>query len=111
MLLVIGCGLVVESFVRLSRVDTGFRPEGLVTGQVEIVEKSYPNDDDVLGFWNRLLDEVRAQPGVEKATLALDLPPSRRLMANDAEFEGKTFKRGEGPVPNIDFWQATADDA
>src|SRR5262249_53833431 len=26
-------------------------------------------------------------------------------------FEGKTFKRGEGPVPNIDFWQIVGDDA
>jgi len=109
-ILVIGCGLVIKSFAHLQEVDPGFRPDGLVAGHVELVEKSYPKDADTLAFWKRALDEVRAQPGVASATLMHGMPPYREIDANDADFEGKVFEKGRGPVPNIDFWQIVGDD-
>ena len=109
MVLVIGCGLVVKSFVRLSQVDTGFRPAGLATGQVEIVDKTYPKDDDVIAFWRNLEEITARQPGVEAVTVMGGLPPTRKVNANDAEFEGKAQGK-DGPVQNIDFWQFAGDD-
>src|SRR5262245_60058116 len=43
--LVIGCGLMVRSFVRVSQVDTGFRPDGLITMNVELPQKSYATNE------------------------------------------------------------------
>src|SRR5262249_35463517 len=77
--LVIGCGLVVEGFVKLRRVDVGSPPDGLLTGQVELTEKSYPNAAAMNAFWDRLMADVRALPGVSHATLLIDIPPNRRL--------------------------------
>jgi predicted permease len=107
--LVIGCGLVIKSFVRLSDVDPGFRPGGLVTAQLEIVDKTYPTPEARQAFWTRLRDELAAQPGVSSATVMTGLPPSRRINANDAVFEGKT-PTPDGPAHNIDFWQTVGDD-
>jgi putative ABC transport system permease protein len=107
--LVIGCGLVIKSFVRLQQVDPGFRPDGLVSGQVEIVDKSYPTPADLLAFWTRLQDRLRAEPGVASATLMTGRPPTRLINANDAIFEGKT-ETPQGPVHNVDFWQTVGDD-
>ncbi len=107
--LVIGCGLVIKSFVKLQQVDPGFNPEGLVTGQVEIVDKLYPEAEDKSAFWVRLQDRLRSQPGVRSATLMAGRPPVRRLNANDARFEGKT-PTPDGPAHNIDFWQTVGDD-
>jgi predicted permease len=107
--LVIGCGLVIKSFVRLQEVELGFRPENLVSGNVEIVDKSYPTPESRLAFWLRAQEELRAQPGVEKATVMTGMPPWRRINANDAVFEGKT-PSPDGPAFNIDFWQSVGDD-
>jgi putative ABC transport system permease protein len=107
--LVIGCGLVIRSFVKLQEVDLGFRPDGLVTGQVEIVDKRYPTPESGLAFWLRAQEELRAQPGVKSATVMTGMPPSRRINANDATFEGKV-PTPDGPAFNIDFWQTVGDD-
>ena len=107
--LVIGCGLVIKSFVRLQSVDPGFRPEGLVSGQIEIVDKTYPTPESRHAFWQRLHEQLGAQPGVQSVTIMTGLPPSRRINANDAQFEGKTQTK-DGPAHNIDFWQTVGDD-
>jgi putative ABC transport system permease protein len=107
--LVIGCGLVVKSFVRLSQVDTGFRPAGLATGQIEITDKTYPKDEDAIAYWRNLEDMTARQPGVTAVTVMGGLPPWRRINANDAQFEGKTEDK-DGPAFNIDFWQFAGDD-
>src|SRR5262249_38537321 len=107
--LVIGCGLVVKSFVRVQKVDVGFRPEGLTTAEIEITRKSYPKPDDVGRFWQQLADELRAQPGVEKVTVMTGLPPLRQVDANDAFFPGAKMPPA-GPEHNIDFWNTVGDD-
>jgi putative ABC transport system permease protein len=107
--LVIGCGLVIKSFVRLQQVDPGFRPGGLVTGQIELPMKKYPREADVLLFFQRLQRELRSEPGVESATVMSGLPPARRINANGAELEGIAPPR-DGPAASIDFWQYAGDD-
>jgi putative ABC transport system permease protein len=109
LVLVIGCGLVIKSFVRLQNVEPGFRPEGLVSGQLEIVDKTYPTPESRQQFWARLQEQLRAQPGMQSVTVMTGLPPSRRINANDANFEGKTQTQ-DGPAFNIDFWQTVGDD-
>ncbi len=107
--LVVATGLVIKSFVRLQHVDPGFRPGGLVTGQIELAAKQYPRDADVIAFFLRLQDGLRGEPGVDSVTLMSGLPPARRINASDAAFEGGT-ETGDGPVANIDFWQFVGDD-
>ncbi|HKA90978.1 MAG TPA: ABC transporter permease, partial [Haliangiales bacterium] len=107
--LVIACGLVIKSFVRLQHVDPGFRPSGLVTGQIELTPKTYPRDDDVVAFFLRLEEALRVEPGVESTTLMSGLPPARRINASDAAFEGYAEAK-DRPVANIDFWQFVGDD-
>ena len=109
MILVIGCGLVIKSFVRLQNVDPGFRPEGLVAGRIQLDDKTYPKPEDVMVFWQRFEAEMRAAPGIASATLLGGLPPTRQVVANDAQFEGLTFNR-DTISANIDFWQFCGDD-
>jgi hypothetical protein len=42
LLLVIGCGVMLKSFARLSQVDLGFRPEGLLSFEMELPPPSTP---------------------------------------------------------------------
>jgi putative ABC transport system permease protein len=106
--LVIGCGLVIRSFNRLQQVNVGFNPDGLLTMNLEVLPAIYPKNEAVNDFWDRLLRDVRAIPGVKAATLMSGLPPFRRVNANDIHFDGKTPKP-EGPQWNVDFWNTVAD--
>jgi putative ABC transport system permease protein len=58
----------------------------------------------VIAFYQRLVDRLRALPGVESAAAAWGLPPKRDLLANDTEFEGVP-EPPNGPVHNVDYWQ------
>jgi putative ABC transport system permease protein len=107
--LVIGCGLMIRSFSRLSQVDVGLRPDHLITMEVELPEKAYPDDAQVLAYWLRVKEKVDAVPGVAKASMMYGLPPNRRINANDLGLPGRTQKEGDPPL-NVDFWQTVGDD-
>jgi predicted permease len=73
--LLIAAALLVESLVRLQRVDPGFDAERLLTQQVRLPE-NYPDEVARNAFWSRALPVLRAVPGIEDAALASALPPS-----------------------------------
>jgi predicted permease len=102
--LVVGAGLLVRSFKHLLAVDPGFAPDRLLTFELALPKALYAKDADVVGFYGRLEERLRALPGVESVTLAAGLPPSRPIDANDIDFEGKTPTK-DGPIWNVDYWQ------
>jgi putative ABC transport system permease protein len=106
--LVVGSGLMIRSFERVLRVDTGFQPRGLLTFEVELPEKEYPTNESAVDLWQRLEERLAALPSVRSATVATGLPPTRTLNANDIAFEGKTPSK-DGPAFNIDFYNTVGD--
>jgi len=105
---VIGCTVMVRSFVRLQHVELGFNPDRVLTFGIELPPKKYPEaQGDV--FWRRHLERMRALPGVTGVAMLGGMLPARPLNANDIEFVGKT--RGPDQPPwNVDYWQVVADD-
>lgn len=73
LMLAIGAGLMLNSFMRLSWVDPGF-----AAANVEIVRvrlgSSYTTKERREAFFDELLERTRAQPSVAAAALALDVP-------------------------------------
>ncbi len=55
--------LTARSFAELSRVDLGFRPDGVVVGRVAL-PGTYATPDSQRVFYERLVEQVRALPGV-----------------------------------------------
>jgi putative ABC transport system permease protein len=72
--LLVGAGLLLRSFMGLRSVDPGFRPEGVVTARVELPSQSYPEDSQQIGFFRSLLERVRAMPGVRSASAVSTVP-------------------------------------
>jgi hypothetical protein len=77
-ILVVGSGLLIRSFVSLLHVEPGFNPKNLVTMELALAEASYPKDQQVVEFYNSLRAEGRGAAGVKGVTLMSGLPPSRR---------------------------------
>jgi predicted permease len=69
-------GLLLQSFWRLTRVDPGFRPDEVLTFQLNLPYRAYPEFDDAAGFYRSLLERLAGLPGVSAAGAVSNLPLS-----------------------------------
>ena len=82
LVLLVGSGLMVRSFIKLRQVDLGFTARNVVTMRVPLPAAKYPSpltatdpsEPAGLAFYDQLLTRVRALPGVQGATAATILP-------------------------------------
>jgi putative ABC transport system permease protein len=108
LILLIGTGLMIRAFWKLSEVDPGFRPEGLLTLRVNLPATVYPQEANRTRFWHSIQETIATIPGVTSATAMSGLPPERPIDANDTQIENFTPVPG-GPGNNIDYWQIVGD--
>ena len=105
-MLVVGAGLLVQSFANLTKVDAGFDSKNLITFGLVLPAPTYPPDQ--LGrrvqFVTDLQNRLKAMPGVQAATVMSGLPPQRAVNANDTEIEGAGTGPND-PAQNIDYYQ------
>ncbi len=76
MMLLVGAGLLMKSFLRLQEVDPGFRPEGVLTLRISLPENRYSEPAQIRGFIRELLERVSKLPGVESVGGVSALPLS-----------------------------------
>jgi putative ABC transport system permease protein len=95
LMLLVGAGLLVKSFVRLQHVDPGFSTENVLTAQVFLAEPRYPGADAWRPFWSRLLDELRVVPGVAAVGLTSAVPFSGSSQTGSYTIVGYTPAPGE----------------
>ena len=94
-LLLFGAGLFVRSLQNLKSVDTGFKDlDNLVTFQVSPALSGYDGPRTV-HFYDELLTQLRAVPGVKSAALASVALLSGDEWDSSTSVEGHTFKDGE----------------
>ena len=106
--LVIGAGLLLRTVANLTRVDGGFARGQLLTFLVDLPSATYKAPQQIVGFYQRLTDRLRAMPGVQSVAAMTGLPPVRQVDANDTSIEGYKAPPN-GPYENIDYYQvATA---
>ena len=79
MILLIGAGLLMRSFLRLQSVDPGFRPQDLMTMRIGLASARYPQRAQQTAFYDRVLERVAAIPGVRDVAVANALPMSRAI--------------------------------
>jgi putative ABC transport system permease protein len=76
LILLVGAGLMIKSFIRLQRVDPGFVPERVLTADLSLPRAKYTEREKVAAFHAQVLEQLRALPGVESAGLISSLPLS-----------------------------------
>ncbi|HET7696816.1 MAG TPA: ABC transporter permease [Vicinamibacterales bacterium] len=72
--LLIGAGLMLRTLWSLQRIDLGFNPSGVLTMRIALPQAAYPQPEQVVGFYSRLMDRIRTVPGVTAAGAARVLP-------------------------------------
>jgi predicted permease len=104
-LLAVGAGLLMRSFTRLTAVDPGFRPRGVLTAQVTLNGPRYPSPR-IAAFYAAALERIRAVPGVEVAGAVSNLPMSGTESISDFIAEGRP-RPEPGRNPSADRRAAT----
>ena len=73
-ILLIGAGLLINSFLHLRNLNPGFRTDHLLAMKVPLPEPKYPDKERRSAFFAELLRRVRNLPGVQSAAVASNLP-------------------------------------
>jgi len=76
LMLLVGAGLLIRSFVNLTSVSPGFRTSGVVSFEIVLPETRYANGASKRELYSTLMDGVRALPGVVHAGAVSALPLS-----------------------------------
>ena len=89
--LLVGAGLLMRSFVRLSNQPIGFDPDRTLVFSLALPEVRYATPESVTAFYRRVLDGIRSVPGVTHAGASHALPFSGRDSV-------RPFIRGDEPA-------------
>ncbi|HKS29938.1 MAG TPA: ABC transporter permease [Pyrinomonadaceae bacterium] len=95
--LLIGAGLLIKGFWRLSQVESGFNPDGLVSMRIELPEARYKDIATQTQFRERVLQSVGSLPGAEAAMIS-EIPLVGESLFQNFVIEGQpVLAPGEEP--------------
>ena len=102
MILLIGAGLLIQSFWRLNSVDPGFEVRNALTFRVVLRSSRFDTRDKRLGFVEQVSERIRGLPGVVDVGVTSHLPltrtandtylavPGRHQLGTDTQFNAQT---------------------
>jgi putative ABC transport system permease protein len=105
LILLVGAGLLLRSFYRVLQADAGFRPGGVLTANVSLPAAHYDDPQKQVAFLERVLESVRALPGVQVAGATLPLLGGWQSSFN---VEGRP-EPPKGQRPSADIARVTPD--
>jgi putative ABC transport system permease protein len=98
--LLVGAGLLMRSFLKLQTVDLGYRASGVSIVNTGFPAKRYPNTDAVQAATNNLLARLRANPAVKSAEVT-DIPV---LSLGDQDFGAVPVGEPDNPALPPSIW-------
>jgi predicted permease len=107
LMLLIGAGLLVRSFVRLEGVPPGFNPDHVISMRVSANGPKYHDDKPVVQFYRELGDNIMRLPGVKSQGGVSALPFTPSVGWGSIEVEGYA-KSASQPELQVDVRAATA---
>lgn len=93
--LVIGAILMLKSLSALEQVDLGFNTDNLLTANISLPEGKYSTPEQQTTFFNQVLQQAEALPGVQGAALINLIPFSETSQATKFLIEGRPAPTGE----------------
>ena len=106
LVLLIGAGLLMHSFVRLTSVSPGFESSGrdgvVQTVRVTLPERLYDEPERIHAFARGVLDRIQYLPGVKSASLINSPPFGMMFIQGDFDIEGQPKPKLYAGTPKID---------
>ncbi|HZB45212.1 MAG TPA: ABC transporter permease, partial [Pyrinomonadaceae bacterium] len=102
LILLIGAGLMVRSFVRLLETEPGFEAANLLVADLSLAGDRYKERPARIDFQQQLLQRVAALPGVERAAAVNLVPLSRSNTSSNFQIDGEP-EPPKGQEPSANF--------
>jgi putative ABC transport system permease protein len=90
LVLLVGAGLMIETFRHLETAPTGFNPDHLLTVRVPLAEYEYKQGPKSAEFYRGVLGRIQAIPGVKSAGMANNLPFTGFHTSNEIPLPGNS---------------------
>ena len=87
--LLLGAGLLMRSFLKLQGTELGFQPKGVLTLRLTLPQQKYRSGEAITSFFEELTRRVQATPGVSAAGMVSQFPPLG-FSSSQIEVEGMT---------------------
>jgi predicted permease len=105
LILLIGSGLLIRTFISLLDTDPGFNPQNLLTLQIWTTGSKYTSTPALSGFCDELVRRVEAIPGVQgAAVVGAGLPLDTGVNLNPG-----VWVEGHQQFPSVDYREVTPD--
>ncbi|HEV8375499.1 MAG TPA: ABC transporter permease, partial [Candidatus Polarisedimenticolia bacterium] len=98
LVLLIGAGLLVRSFVRVLGSERGFDTSRVLAVDLSLPYTAYEEPAKQVAFFSQLLDRVKGLEGVEAAGVVSHLPLSGNNTNSGLLIEGRTWPEGDPPL-------------
>jgi len=111
LVLLVGAGLLIQTFLKLRDQYSGLRPENVLTMRTVLPRSKYPEQPQRAVFYKQVLDRVRSIPGVVSAGYATTIPLAWKGGTSGFFPEGRTLERAsaEGLSYDANHRQVSAD--
>ena len=97
LMLLVGAGLLLRSFVKLLHAPAGFRVAGLVSMRISLPTVKYADQAAMRAFVNRVVPAIESVPGVTSASASMLLPPFVSIVAPYQTADGPQRPIAERP--------------
>jgi putative ABC transport system permease protein len=100
LVLLVGAGLMIRSFMKLYSLDLGMSPDHLMAMEMQLPDTKYANADARRAFYDRLAPRLGALPGAASVSLTTSVPPfgsGRRGL----DIEGRPARKPEERAPEV----------
>jgi putative ABC transport system permease protein len=118
LVLLVGAGLMIRSLIRMQQVDLGFNQNQTLTVSISLPRQKYPEKDQQVAFFRRLIERAAALPGVQTVGAACVVPFSAghwgnfeeaiRVQGQGFKIEGRIYDQSGG-VPYTDYSAVSPD--
>jgi putative ABC transport system permease protein len=88
LILLIGAGLMLKSFMHLQSINPGFNSDNLLTAQIALPELKYKEWDQRSAFFHQAIERVKSLPGVQAVGATTSLPMSNESWGKQFSFVG-----------------------
>jgi putative ABC transport system permease protein len=106
--LLVGSGLLVRSFLNVMTVDAGFDPPSLLTFEVALTGQAYGENAGINRFYDQVSERLRARPGVVSVSASTQLPLTGNIDRSGITIEGRT-EDSPAAAPNADSYAVRPD--
>jgi putative ABC transport system permease protein len=101
-ILLAGAGLLIRSLIQLANSNVGFDSQNVLTFELNVARSRYRGEGELARFQQQILDGVSALPGVESASISVELPGGGSGWTTDISTDGHV-PRKPGELINVDW--------